>query len=120
MHLLSVLLTLPEKRPSPSARKEAETWPPELQLCSCWASSALSLQQVSRKVDLSPCLDRGQVRVRVRVLPAASHTFCICSPAAQVVLDCCKTKTSRFLPLQRIESYSVQDAGSGCDISATM
>lgn len=62
----------------------------------------------------------GSAGVCAHLLPAASNTFCLCLPAAQVVLDCCKTKTSKFLPLQRIESYSVQDAGTGCDINATV
>ncbi|CAG07793.1 unnamed protein product [Tetraodon nigroviridis] len=45
---------------------------------------------------------------------------CVQFAAAQVVLDCCRTKTSKLLPLQLIRSYSVQDAGAGCDISATV
>ncbi|TWW60137.1 hypothetical protein D4764_05G0002270 [Takifugu flavidus] len=45
---------------------------------------------------------------------------CIEFAAAEVVLDCCKTKTSKFFPLQRIQSYRIQDSGTGCDIDATV
>lgn len=51
---------------------------------------------------------------------AVFNPFHIFVPAAQVVPDCCKDKSPMMFPLQRIESYSIQEAGSGCDISATV
>lgn len=59
-------------------------------------------------------------QVCVHILATGSDTFCICLAAAEVVLDCCKTKTSKFFPLQRIKSYRIQDSGTGCDIDATV
>uniref|UniRef100_A0A3P8WGL3 Eotaxin-like n=1 Tax=Cynoglossus semilaevis TaxID=244447 RepID=A0A3P8WGL3_CYNSE len=39
---------------------------------------------------------------------------------AEVVVDCCLSTTDKFFPLIRIESYKLQEAGQGCDISATV
>lgn len=75
MHLQVLLLTHTWRRSrTHHPRKEAETWPPELQPCSCWLSSASSLQQVSRKVHFNSWMDGEQVCVYA--LPAASNTFC--------------------------------------------
>ncbi|XP_049907199.1 C-C motif chemokine 19-like [Epinephelus moara] len=45
--------------------------------------------------------------------------ICIGFARAQVVVDCCLSVAEKPLPLQIIVSYNIQEAGRGCDISAT-
>uniref|UniRef100_A0A3B4ACY7 Chemokine interleukin-8-like domain-containing protein n=1 Tax=Periophthalmus magnuspinnatus TaxID=409849 RepID=A0A3B4ACY7_9GOBI len=40
--------------------------------------------------------------------------------AAEVAQDCCLRVAQQRLPARRIQSYKVQEAGRGCDISATV
>ncbi|XP_076587583.1 C-C motif chemokine 20-like [Chaetodon auriga] len=44
---------------------------------------------------------------------------CFGFAAAEIVVDCCLRTTDKRLPLQILDSYIIQDAGKGCDISAT-
>ncbi|KAM4577041.1 C-C motif chemokine 21-like [Odontesthes bonariensis] len=46
--------------------------------------------------------------------------ICFMFAAAEVPLDCCLKVSQRRLQSKNIVSYSVQDAGKGCDISATV
>ncbi|XP_018537929.1 C-C motif chemokine 8 [Lates calcarifer] len=39
--------------------------------------------------------------------------------AAEIAVDCCLSTTVKLFPLIRIESYIIQEAGNGCEISAT-
>ncbi|XP_026177474.1 C-C motif chemokine 20-like [Mastacembelus armatus] len=45
--------------------------------------------------------------------------ICTGFAAAEIVVDCCLKTTNKKLPLQIIVGYSIQEAGKGCDISAT-
>uniref|UniRef100_A0A3P8WGM0 Eotaxin-like n=2 Tax=Cynoglossus semilaevis TaxID=244447 RepID=A0A3P8WGM0_CYNSE len=47
-------------------------------------------------------------------------TVLLTAATAEVVVDCCLSTTDKFFPLIRIESYKLQEAGQGCDISATV
>ncbi|AWP07656.1 putative eotaxin-like isoform 4 [Scophthalmus maximus] len=46
----------------------------------------------------------------------------ICARFAQgeMVVDCCLSTTDKFFPLIKIETYTLQHAGQGCDLSATV
>ncbi|KAG7490697.1 hypothetical protein JOB18_040606 [Solea senegalensis] len=46
--------------------------------------------------------------------------LCADFTAAEVVVDCCLKTTDKFFPLILIDSYTLQEAGQGCDISATV
>ncbi|XP_069379410.1 C-C motif chemokine 20-like [Paralichthys olivaceus] len=46
--------------------------------------------------------------------------ICTGFAGAEVVVDCCLSTTDKIFPLIRIESYVLQEAGNGCDISATV
>lgn len=45
---------------------------------------------------------------------------CIDLPAAEVVMDCCLQKSEKYLPPKILVSYSIQEAGKGCEIRATV
>lgn len=103
-----------------TAIQEKKTWPLELQLCFCWASSALSWRQVgTRNRSLWPLLLLSHLLPPQTRLAPVSHLF-LCLPAAQRLLDCCKTASTKKLPVQVIRSYSIQEEGRGCDIKATV
>ncbi|KAK2838046.1 hypothetical protein Q5P01_015258 [Channa striata] len=40
--------------------------------------------------------------------------------AAEVAVDCCLMVVDKHLPLHILASYSIQEAGKGCEISATV
>ncbi|XP_022609477.1 C-C motif chemokine 24-like [Seriola dumerili] len=40
--------------------------------------------------------------------------------AAEVPVDCCKKASKTLIPKKIIESYTILEAGQGCDISATV
>ncbi|KAJ0019666.1 hypothetical protein NQD34_007235, partial [Periophthalmus magnuspinnatus] len=40
--------------------------------------------------------------------------------AAGVPQDCCLSVAQKRLPAKQVQSYKVQEAGKGCDISATV
>ncbi|XP_071337801.1 C-C motif chemokine 21-like [Trachinotus anak] len=46
--------------------------------------------------------------------------ICAGFAAAEIAVDCCKKTTDAFLPRKLLESYTVQEAGHGCAISATV
>ncbi|XP_071757131.1 C-C motif chemokine 19a.2 [Centroberyx gerrardi] len=46
--------------------------------------------------------------------------ICIGFAAAEVPADCCLSVTDKPFPRSKVESYIVQEAGLGCDISATV
>ncbi|XP_068613323.1 regakine-1-like [Brachionichthys hirsutus] len=46
--------------------------------------------------------------------------FCVGFASAQILLDCCLKVSPKTLRLQLIDSYIIQDAGHGCEISATV
>ncbi|XP_068167666.1 C-C motif chemokine 19-like [Antennarius striatus] len=45
--------------------------------------------------------------------------FCVGFASAQIVSDCCLKVSRKTLPLQILDGYIIQDAGHGCEISAT-
>ncbi|KAF3695337.1 hypothetical protein EXN66_Car011013 [Channa argus] len=40
--------------------------------------------------------------------------------AAEVAVDCCLMVVDKHLPLQVLAGYTIQEAGKGCEISATV
>lgn len=46
--------------------------------------------------------------------------LCLHLPAGQIAVDCCLKTSDKFLPLSRINGYVIQEAGQGCDKSATV
>ncbi|XP_033846107.1 C-C motif chemokine 21-like [Periophthalmus magnuspinnatus] len=46
--------------------------------------------------------------------------LCAALCSAEVAQDCCLRVAQQRLPARRIQSYKVQEAGRGCDISATV
>ena len=44
----------------------------------------------------------------------------LCVLPAQIAQDCCVKVAEKRLPLQILQSYTIQDAGQGCSISATV
>ncbi|XP_034452112.1 C-C motif chemokine 20-like [Hippoglossus hippoglossus] len=46
--------------------------------------------------------------------------ICTGFAGAEVAVDCCLSTTDKFFPLIRISTYTLQQAGEGCDISATV
>uniref|UniRef100_A0A3Q1HVP0 Chemokine interleukin-8-like domain-containing protein n=1 Tax=Anabas testudineus TaxID=64144 RepID=A0A3Q1HVP0_ANATE len=40
--------------------------------------------------------------------------------AAEVAFDCCLKKSEKYLPPKILVSYTIQEAGKGCEISATV
>nr|XP_046242341.1 C-C motif chemokine 19-like [Scatophagus argus] len=45
--------------------------------------------------------------------------ICVGFATAEIAVDCCLRTTNKFLPLQILDHYIIQDAGKGCEISAT-
>ncbi|XP_069574872.1 C-C motif chemokine 21-like [Brachyistius frenatus] len=45
---------------------------------------------------------------------------CFQFTAAEIVMDCCLKTSDKRLPSKILLSYSLQEAGKGCDISATV
>ncbi|XP_033974495.1 C-C motif chemokine 21-like [Trematomus bernacchii] len=46
--------------------------------------------------------------------------ICVGFASAQIAQDCCIKVAEKRLPLQILQSYTIQDAGQGCSISATV
>ncbi|XP_073323155.1 C-C motif chemokine 24-like [Pagrus major] len=46
--------------------------------------------------------------------------ICVGFASGQTAVDCCLTTVDKFLPLSRINGYIIQEAGNGCDKSATV
>ncbi|KAM3611039.1 uncharacterized protein V6R79_012745 [Siganus canaliculatus] len=46
--------------------------------------------------------------------------ICIGLTSAQLAVDCCTQAADKLLPLHLISDYIIQEAGKGCDISATV
>ncbi|XP_037535896.1 C-C motif chemokine 20-like [Nematolebias whitei] len=46
--------------------------------------------------------------------------ICFQFAAAQVPVDCCLSVSEKRLPYKNLLSYTIQEAGKGCDISATV
>lgn len=46
--------------------------------------------------------------------------FFLCVLPAQIAQDCCIKVAGKRFPLQILQSYTIQDAGQGCSISATV
>lgn len=46
-------------------------------------------------------------------------TLSLRPPAAEIVVDCCLTVAEKRMPLRIVQSYTIQEAGKGCEISAT-
>ncbi|XP_029367203.1 C-C motif chemokine 19-like [Echeneis naucrates] len=46
--------------------------------------------------------------------------ICTGFAAAELAQDCCKETTTKFVPKKMLESYTIQTAGQGCSISATV
>ncbi|KAF7205319.1 C-C motif chemokine 20 [Nothobranchius furzeri] len=46
--------------------------------------------------------------------------ICFEFAAAQIPVDCCLSITEKRLPSKNLVSYTIQEAGKGCDISATV
>ncbi|XP_056275784.1 C-C motif chemokine 19-like [Pseudoliparis swirei] len=44
--------------------------------------------------------------------------LCISFTSAEVAVDCCLTVSGKPPPLPRLQSYTLQEAGRGCQISA--
>lgn len=104
------------------SNKKKKTWPLELQLCSCWAPSVLSLHQVrdTHTPEEENIVSELHALHNLRTpIFAHSHIFLHC-PAAQQLVDCCKSTSQKQLPLQVIKSFRIQDEGQGCDIKATV
>ncbi|XP_040899093.1 C-C motif chemokine 19-like [Toxotes jaculatrix] len=45
--------------------------------------------------------------------------LCVGFAAGEIAMDCCLNAVDKFLPLIMIADYSIQEAGKGCEISAT-
>ncbi|XP_034728826.1 C-C motif chemokine 19-like [Etheostoma cragini] len=45
--------------------------------------------------------------------------ICVGFASAEIVVDCCLTVAEKPLPLTIIHSYTIQERGKGCEISAT-
>ncbi|XP_068455041.1 C-C motif chemokine 13-like [Clinocottus analis] len=45
--------------------------------------------------------------------------LCVGFASAEIAVDCCLTVSEKPVPLQRLQSYTLQEAGKGCQISAT-
>ncbi|XP_068577048.1 C-C motif chemokine 19-like isoform X1 [Cebidichthys violaceus] len=45
--------------------------------------------------------------------------LCVGFASAEIVVDCCLTIAEKPMPLKIIQSYTIQEAGKGCGISAT-
>ncbi|XP_070690437.1 C-C motif chemokine 13-like [Pempheris klunzingeri] len=56
---------------------------------------------------------------RVAALLLLGVVICAEFAAAEIAVDCCLSVGVKRLPLQNLESYSIQEAGKGCDIRAT-
>ncbi|KAM7391108.1 hypothetical protein PAMP_021824 [Pampus punctatissimus] len=46
--------------------------------------------------------------------------ICIGFAAGEIVVDCCLSTSNKHLPHSVLISYIIQEAGKGCDISATI
>ncbi|XP_030273611.1 C-C motif chemokine 20-like [Sparus aurata] len=46
--------------------------------------------------------------------------ICVGLASGQIAVDCCLKTSDKFLPLSRINGYVIQEAGQGCDKSATV
>ncbi|XP_051279323.1 C-C motif chemokine 19-like [Dicentrarchus labrax] len=45
--------------------------------------------------------------------------FCVGFASGEMAVDCCLSVVSKHLPIKVIVNYKIQEAGKGCDISAT-
>ncbi|XP_031161814.1 C-C motif chemokine 19-like isoform X2 [Sander lucioperca] len=45
--------------------------------------------------------------------------ICVGFASAEIVMDCCLKVAEKPLPLTILQSYTIQEAGKGCEISAT-
>ncbi|KAM7415621.1 hypothetical protein PAMA_017919 [Pampus argenteus] len=46
--------------------------------------------------------------------------ICIGFAAGEIAVDCCLVTSNKHLPRSALKSYIIQEAGEGCDISATI
>ncbi|XP_061585878.1 C-C motif chemokine 19-like [Cololabis saira] len=46
--------------------------------------------------------------------------ICLGLVSAEIAVDCCLQVSGKRLPFKNIVRYIIQDAGKGCDISATV
>nr|XP_020450727.1 C-C motif chemokine 20-like [Monopterus albus] len=77
------------------------------------------LKRLAAAADLSSDLQRNRdMASRVAALLLLG-IICTGFAAAEIVLDCCLDTTKKFLPRHILVGYSIQEAGKGCDISAT-
>ncbi|CAL8253438.1 unnamed protein product [Boreogadus saida] len=52
--------------------------------------------------------------------PACTQPYLCVSASGEVPVDCCPGVTDRELPCQRVKSYLVKDASTGCHLDATV
>ncbi|XP_037338302.2 C-C motif chemokine 19-like [Pungitius pungitius] len=45
--------------------------------------------------------------------------LCVGFASAEMMVDCCLTVAEKPMPLHLLQSYTIQEAGNGCRISAT-
>ncbi|KAG7214336.1 hypothetical protein INR49_023153 [Caranx melampygus] len=57
---------------------------------------------------------------QVAALLLLCSIICAEFAAAEVPVDCCKKASDSFLPRKVLQDYKIQEAGQGCDISATI
>ncbi|XP_062273020.1 C-C motif chemokine 21-like [Scomber scombrus] len=46
--------------------------------------------------------------------------ICLGFASGQVAIDCCLSTSNKHFPHQIVKSYIIQEAGKGCEISATI
>ncbi|XP_040011915.1 C-C motif chemokine 20-like [Xiphias gladius] len=78
-----------------------------------------ALEETGSQAELTSLRGNGDMASRVAALLLLG-VICAGFAAAEIAVDCCLSTTDRFLPLIKIASYTIQEAGRGCDISATV
>ncbi|XP_044053281.1 C-C motif chemokine 20-like isoform X2 [Siniperca chuatsi] len=77
------------------------------------------LKRLTEAANLSSDLQRnGDMASRVTALLLLG-VICVGFATAEIAVDCCLTIGEKRLPLHILVSYTIQEAGQGCEISAT-
>ncbi|XP_059192473.1 C-C motif chemokine 21-like [Centropristis striata] len=77
------------------------------------------LKRLTEAASLSSELPTNREMASRTALLLLLGVICLGFATAEVPVDCCLKVTEKRFPLQLILSYTVQEAGKGCDLSAT-
>uniref|UniRef100_A0A3Q2DF55 Chemokine interleukin-8-like domain-containing protein n=1 Tax=Cyprinodon variegatus TaxID=28743 RepID=A0A3Q2DF55_CYPVA len=61
------------------------------------------------------------MQVRIKIFCSFSSKYCFCPLSAEIAVDCClRVESEKRLHRRNLVSYTIQRAGEGCKISATV